>query len=88
MMQRIFSKVAVVFHGSYWGPICLHFVDWGDQSLVPNIGEDARAKDDVNLLWLQCRYRDKCHQQPLNSIALHTINITINIYIHEITSAI
>ena len=23
------------------------FVDWGDQSLVPNIGEDARAKDDV-----------------------------------------
>ena len=23
------------------------FVDWGDQSLVPNIGEDARAKGDV-----------------------------------------
>jgi hypothetical protein len=23
------------------------FVDWGDQSLVPNIGEDARAKDVV-----------------------------------------
>ena len=23
------------------------FVDWGDQSLVPNIGEDARAEDDV-----------------------------------------
>ena len=23
------------------------FVDWGDQSLVPNIGENARAKDDV-----------------------------------------
>ena len=23
------------------------FVDWGDQSLVPNFGEDARAKDDV-----------------------------------------
>ena len=23
------------------------FVDCGDQSLVPNIGEDARAKDDV-----------------------------------------
>ena len=23
------------------------FVDWADQSLVPNIGEDARAKDDV-----------------------------------------
>ena len=21
------------------------FVDWGDQSLVPNIGEDARAND-------------------------------------------
>ena len=23
------------------------FVDWGDQSLAPNIGEDARAKDDA-----------------------------------------
>ena len=23
------------------------FVNWGDQSLVPNTGEDARAKDDV-----------------------------------------
>jgi hypothetical protein len=23
------------------------FVDWGDQSLAPNIGEDARAEDDV-----------------------------------------
>ena len=23
------------------------FVDWGDRALVPNIGEDARAKDDV-----------------------------------------
>ena len=23
------------------------FVDWGDQSLVPNIGEYARAKDEV-----------------------------------------
>ena len=23
------------------------FVDWRDQSLVPNIGEDARAKDGV-----------------------------------------
>ena len=22
-------------------------MDWGDQSLVPNIGEDGRAKDDV-----------------------------------------
>jgi hypothetical protein len=22
-------------------------VDWGDQSFVPNIGEEARAKDDV-----------------------------------------
>ena len=26
------------------------FVDWGDQSLVPNIGEDTRAKDDVRVL--------------------------------------
>ena len=24
-----------------------NFVDWGDHSLVPNIGEDARAEDDV-----------------------------------------
>jgi hypothetical protein len=23
------------------------FVDWGDQSLVPNIGQHARAEDDV-----------------------------------------
>jgi hypothetical protein len=23
------------------------FVDWGDQSLVPNIGEETRAEDDV-----------------------------------------
>ena len=23
------------------------FVDWGDQYLVPNTGEDARAEDDV-----------------------------------------
>ena len=23
------------------------FVDWGDQFLVPNVGEDARAKDHV-----------------------------------------
>ena len=23
------------------------FVDWGDQSLIPNIGEYARAEDDV-----------------------------------------
>ena len=23
------------------------FVEWGDQSLVPNIGEDARAKADI-----------------------------------------
>ena len=23
------------------------FVDWGDQSMIPNIGEDARGKDDV-----------------------------------------
>jgi hypothetical protein len=22
------------------------FVDWGNQSLVPNIGEDGRAEDD------------------------------------------
>ena len=25
------------------------FVDWGDQPLVPNIGEDARAKEDVKV---------------------------------------
>jgi hypothetical protein len=24
------------------------FVDWGDQSLVPNIGEDARTEDDCH----------------------------------------
>ena len=26
------------------------FVDWGDQYLVPHIGEDARAEDDVEEL--------------------------------------
>ena len=26
------------------------FVDWDDQSLVPNIGEDARAEDDVKIV--------------------------------------
>ena len=27
-------------------------MDWGDQALVPNIGEDARAEDDVK----KCKY--------------------------------
>ena len=30
------------------------FVDWGDQSLVPNIGEDARAEDDVKDMYRIC----------------------------------
>jgi hypothetical protein len=28
-------------------PKVLHGSNWGDQSLVPNIGEEARAEDDV-----------------------------------------
>ena len=39
-----FPKVAVVVIGVKFVST---FVDWGDQSLVPNILEDARAKDDV-----------------------------------------
>ena len=44
-----FPKVAVdayptVVMGVKFGST---FVDWGEQSLVSNIGEDVRAKDDV-----------------------------------------
>ena len=35
-----------------WIKFVSTFVDWGDQSMVPNIGEDARAKDDVK----ECKY--------------------------------
>jgi hypothetical protein len=44
-----FPKVAVdAYPTVVIGVKCVStFVDWGDQSLVPNIGEDARAKDDV-----------------------------------------
>ena len=31
----VFPKDAVdAYPGSYWGQICLHFVDWGDPSSV------------------------------------------------------
>ena len=48
-MQRIFQRFLfdtypMVFIGVKFVST---FVDWGDQSLVPNIGEDARAEDDV-----------------------------------------
>ena len=43
------SKVAVDAHS--WVIIVikcvLTFVDWGGQTLVPNIGEDARAEDNL-----------------------------------------
>ena len=44
-----FPKVAVVAYSMVViGVIIVStFVDWGDQSLVPNIGDDARSKDDV-----------------------------------------
>ncbi|MGC7995725.1 hypothetical protein, partial [Salmonella enterica] len=47
IMQRIFQKVAV---DTYPTVVRVKFVstsvDWGESS-IPNIGEDARAKDDV-----------------------------------------
>ena len=44
-----FSKVAVdAYPTVVIGVKCVStFVNWGDYSLVPNNGEDARAKDDV-----------------------------------------
>ena len=36
-----------ISHCSYWGQNLSPLVYLSDQSLVPNIGEDARAKDDV-----------------------------------------
>ena len=44
-----FPKVAVASYPTIvtGGKFVSTFVDWGDQSLVPNSGEDARAKDDV-----------------------------------------
>ena len=48
IMQRIFPKVAVDAY-----PLVVigvkfvsNFMDLGDQSSVPNIGEDTRAEDD------------------------------------------
>ena len=45
-----FPKVAVDSYPSVViGVKCFYtFKDWGNQSLVTNIGEDARAEDDVN----------------------------------------
>ena len=43
-----FPKVAVdAYPTVVIGLFVSTFVDWGDQSLVPNIGEYARAEDDV-----------------------------------------
>ena len=52
IMQRIFTKVAVdAYPTVVIGVKCRStFVDWGDQSLVPNIGVDDSAKDDVKEL--------------------------------------
>ena len=42
-----FPKVAVEAYPTVIGvKFVSTFVAWGDQSLVPNFGEDARAKDD------------------------------------------
>ena len=49
------------------------FVDWGYQALVPNIGEDARAKDDVKefksrkLFSLSLLIEDRRRQPSANS---------------------
>ena len=44
IMQRIFPKVTVDAYSTVVTGVKFVsvFVDWGDQSLVPNIGEDAR----------------------------------------------
>ena len=44
-----FRNVAVETYPTVviWVKFVSTFVGWGDQSLVPNIGEDARAEDDV-----------------------------------------
>ena len=42
-----FPKVAVDAYPTV--VIVSTFVDWGDQSLVPNIGEDARTEDYVKV---------------------------------------
>ena len=49
IMQSIFPRLLLIPYSTVIiGVKCVFtFVDWGDQSLVPNIGEDARAKDDV-----------------------------------------
>ena len=50
IMQRIFPKVAVDAYPTVVIGVKFvsTFVDWGDDALVPSVGEDARAKDDVN----------------------------------------
>ena len=83
---RVFSiQIQLYAYPSFWA--------WGKGSLLWARFSSGRENTapyprEVNLLWLQSPYRDKCHQQPLNSIALHSIHFTTNIYIHEITSAI
>ena len=48
-IAEVFSKVAVDAYPTVViaDKFVSTFVDWGDQSLVPSIGEDARAKEDV-----------------------------------------
>ena len=49
IMQRIFPRLLLTHPTVVIGvKFVSTFVDWGDQSLVPNIGEDARVKDDVS----------------------------------------
>ena len=58
LSQRLFFFVCLFFNSGVQGEgsyptvvigvkFVSTFVDWGDQSLVPNIGDNARAKDDV-----------------------------------------
>ena len=49
IMQRIFPRLLLTIYPTVVIGVKFvsTFVKWGDQSLVPNIGEDARAEDDV-----------------------------------------
>jgi hypothetical protein len=47
-MQKIFPRLLLAQPRVVIGvKFVTTFLDWGGQSLVPNIGEDVRAEDDV-----------------------------------------
>jgi hypothetical protein len=63
---------------TYFGRLSFQFSaanDWNELQKSLKL-ETYISITNFNLLWLQSPYWDKCHQQPLNSIALHTIHFT------------